>query len=525
MKEMKKIKLTLTNIRSVLVRANKEQKRSYEKTESLESKKESKEKLRKKEKGLKSPVGISLNNVKNSVKTGSGIGIFDKLFEFLGLLVAGIIANALPTILKKIRELIDTLVDIFTPIQSMFNVVVGLMKGDDFNDSKYDADKKRIEDTIVKQLNVGGLIDKIPDSLKPIKDILNKLQGAYQKKTVLAKQGGKEGFYNKETKTFTEKQWTAGEREEYQRQQGFIQQGQQRLDEGSESSGDPINDTSTTNIKDDHSSNATASGTPSGSFDPGKDKNKQIYLHWTGGTYTSKPSVYHTVITGDGKAHYMNPYSDNTVSHTWRRNSKGVGISAAAMGHTPASPYREALSWAQTPLKDIQVNSMTLEAAKLALAWGWKDSDITIRNVMTHAEAAGLKDGRSPTPNYGPGGERPIRWDLSYLKKGGKQWSGGPILRNMIKQHMKNLEKQGGNSTKGEGGSMNMFTMIKPNQAKMESINQPMYEDLDDQEELVNIIMQPTNTVMTRYSYVPLPQKTQNMNSSTPSRHSQIWST
>jgi len=204
MKEMKKIKLTLTNIRSVLVRANKEQKRSYEKTEGLESKKESKEKLRKKEKGLKSPVGISLNNVKNSVKTGSGVGIFDKLFEFLGLLVAGIIANALPTILKKIRELIDVLVDIFTPIQSMFNVVVGLMKGDDFNDSKYDADKKRIEDTIVKQLNVGGLIDKIPDSLKPIKDILNKLQGAYQKKIVLAKKGGKEGFYNKETNTFTD---------------------------------------------------------------------------------------------------------------------------------------------------------------------------------------------------------------------------------------------------------------------------------------------------------------------------------
>ena len=37
---------------------------------------------------------------------------------------------------------------------------------------------------------------------------------------------------------------------------------------------------------------------------------------------------------------------------------------------------------------------------------------------MTHAEAAAGRDGLASTPNYGPGGQAPIRWDLWYLKQG-----------------------------------------------------------------------------------------------------------
>jgi len=90
----------------------------------------------------------------------------------------------------------------------------------------------------------------------------------------------------------------------------------------------------------------------------------------------------------------------------------------------------------------------------------------------------------------------------------------------MAKQHYDRLKG-------GQGGldNHNHFKSDFKNEKRMSAINQPMYEDLDDEEEVVDIIIQPTNTIMTRYSYVPFPQKTQNINSSTPSRHSQIWST
>ena len=38
----------------------------------------------------------------------------------------------------------------------------------------------------------------------------------------------------------------------------------------------------------------------------------------------------------------------------------------------------------------------------MARSWGWRDTDITIERVMTHAEAASNRDGRWRHDNYGP---------------------------------------------------------------------------------------------------------------------------
>jgi len=38
-----------------------------------------------------------------------------------------------------------------------------------------------------------------------------------------------------------------------------------------------------------------------------------------------------------------------------------------------------------------------------------------------------------------------------------------------------------------------------------DGINQPMYEDLDDEEEMVNVYIQPINTTRTVYNYQPIP--------------------
>ncbi|AFK66392.1 hypothetical protein SWPG_00144 [Synechococcus phage S-CBM2] len=167
----------------------------------------------------------------------------------------------------------------------------------------------------------------------------------------------------------------------------------------------------------------------------------EIYLHWTAGAKTSTYGGYHTVITGDGKVHRKAPYSNRGRAHTAYRNSRGVGIAVASMAG-PSSAY----DWANP----IQYESMAQEVANIAKAWGWSKNDITIKNVMTHAEAASGKDGRlslhkppmkgakrSPD-NYGPtmwGGDG-ARWDLLKLYKNDSMGSGGSKIRGMIQQRM-----------------------------------------------------------------------------------------
>ena len=110
MKELNKVKLNLSNIRSVLVKANKNQKISFDDKRKTIKLEKSKKKLYGEEKQLKSPVQTSLSNIQQSVGSGDK-GILDSLFEFLGLLVAGIIVNALPKIKKKIDEIVEKIQD------------------------------------------------------------------------------------------------------------------------------------------------------------------------------------------------------------------------------------------------------------------------------------------------------------------------------------------------------------------------------------------------------------------------------
>jgi hypothetical protein len=176
------------------------------------------------------------------------------------------------------------------------------------------------------------------------------------------------------------------------------------------------------------------------------NKKGEIYLHWNAAGNNSTYGAgnkYHALFTGDGSKYPSNPDYSNfrtQEGHTAYRNSRGIGLAVAAM---------KGYNWSYAPTKK-QLNAMTTEAATIAKAWGWKPSDINIKNVMTHAEAASGKDGRlglhSPTmagastdpDNYGPtywngDGERS---DLHKLSKGGQDGSGGGVLRSMIKNRM-----------------------------------------------------------------------------------------
>ncbi len=183
---------------------------------------------------------------------------------------------------------------------------------------------------------------------------------------------------------------------------------------------------------------------------------EKIYLHWTAGTYDSVPrNAYHTVVKGNGDVIRVAGY-DQTLNHTYRRNTNSVGISCACMGRRGFSEF---------PPTTIQVENMCREAANLAKSLGWNASDIkdlpNVSRVMTHAEAASNRDfdetkarlgtGVSmkqaeksglPHENYGPSWhdgwpkgliERIDFWQVKQTDVGG---TGGDILRTMIRQFM-----------------------------------------------------------------------------------------
>ena len=228
--QVEQLKINVTNIHSFLVKSNKQYKKQEADTRRNERVQRSKAKLGGEERRLgkrSSPLAKSASIVKGAMKpVGS---LFDRIMEFAGTLLLGILVNALPAIVEKVKEVIDNLVNFFTPIQSGFRVIMSLFS-DDINQDQLDVDKKRFDDGIQNIQGEGGLLDKIKEKLGPFGGAIDLLKGAIDKfrdvlglkkastKMKLEKRDGKEGFVNTETGKFTERQFTSAERKQYESQ-------------------------------------------------------------------------------------------------------------------------------------------------------------------------------------------------------------------------------------------------------------------------------------------------------------------
>ena len=213
--QVEQLKINVTNIRSFLVKSNKQYTKQQADTRRNESVQRSKVKLRGEERRLEkksSPLAKSASIVKGAMKpVGS---LFDRMMEFAGTLLLGILVNALPAIVEKVKEVVDNLVNFFTPIQSGFRVIMSLFS-DDINQDQLDVDKKRFDDGIQNIQGEGGLLDKIKEKLGPFGGAIDLLKAAIDKfrdvlglkeastKMKLEKRDGKEGFVNTETGKFT----------------------------------------------------------------------------------------------------------------------------------------------------------------------------------------------------------------------------------------------------------------------------------------------------------------------------------
>ena len=229
--QVEQLKLNVSNINSFLISKNKEQKKLKSDKKRLEFRRADTLKREKEERKLEiksSPVGKVSEKVKESVSSGGSI--LDKLLNFGGLLLAGILVNNLPAIIDKVKEVIDSVVNFLTPIQSGFNLLKAFFTGD-LDEKGIDVDKKRFDDGIEYLTGDGGLIDKLAEKAGPLggfikllKPVLNKFKQS-KGQIILAKQGDKEGFLNTETSEFTEKQFTSAERERFERGDVLVDEG------------------------------------------------------------------------------------------------------------------------------------------------------------------------------------------------------------------------------------------------------------------------------------------------------------
>ena len=216
--QVAQLKMNVTNIHNFLVNYNKNRSKIQNQNKRFLASQVSRDKLELRERKLKtSPFGDSIKNIKNS--TQSEGNVLDKLLEFIGIVVFGIIVNALPAIIEKVQEIIDNIVNFLTPIISGFNLIKGFFTGE-LDQKEYDVDKKRVDDALKNFDADGGIIDQMAAKLGPLGVLVKQLKplvgnlrkGIRKKNTVLAKKDGKEGFLNKETGEFTERQWTSAER-------------------------------------------------------------------------------------------------------------------------------------------------------------------------------------------------------------------------------------------------------------------------------------------------------------------------
>ena len=440
----KKLKENATNLRDSLKKGNKNQNKLRAKGAERKKKKASIEKKRGKEKELESKKSTS--GSKKNILSGlakSPLSIFNKLFGLGGLLLAGILVNSAKGLIDKAKQFVADNKELFDTIGNFLSGVKDAAEGlfDSFTGPE---SEKGFYDDFAKFDDLGNLqsgkLKGIENAYSGFGELINKIDKAMggegtvgnaliADKKVLAVKGGKEGVLNQTTDEFQEKPFTKQERQRYDRVRAGGTPTPPVTSTGDAESADEINDTSPGGRQDDHNENvsrtpATGKGVPFSASKP----MQQIYLHWAGTPYNAAPSVYNSIAKGDGTLVRSHAYGAGGLGHTYGRNSRGVGLSIAAMG-VKGGKWSEKRAWKEFPPTNAQLNAMTAEAARIAIAWGWKKSDISKSKILTHAEAA-LQDG------YGPGsGDSQMRWDYHYMNPGGRPGSGGEILRNMIRKH------------------------------------------------------------------------------------------
>ena len=201
--ELKKIKLNVTNIKSVLLDGKKAVDEKKKDREDFLQKLAEEKKQKQEEKGLEKPIKPTQKkpDLKSPVK--SSMGLMDRIFNFVGAIVGGIIVKALPEIIESVKKIMKQVKPIFEKIVEGLKPVFNFI-GDLFKDKgTYDSEKEKVNADIEQAQLAGKDIDGQGDELtKAGEDVANENKGLGENSNAL---GGEEKGLLKDRETQDDK--------------------------------------------------------------------------------------------------------------------------------------------------------------------------------------------------------------------------------------------------------------------------------------------------------------------------------
>lgn len=227
LKQVKQLKLNVTNIHSFLVKKNKQDKKLQTKEKDKEKRKVSIKKAKEKEKKLEiksSPLGKISESTKDSITSGGSI--LDKILNFGGLLLAGILVNSLPALAERLKIVAESVISFATPVVDVFKILIESVGGGDPSPElepakiKLLSDIENKKDGILTELrNILGPFSGIVDLLEPLIDDLmkkfgNKLNISTSNTKLVKNEKGEEGI-QAPGQEFVKTKWTKKQRERY----------------------------------------------------------------------------------------------------------------------------------------------------------------------------------------------------------------------------------------------------------------------------------------------------------------------
>ena len=188
--ELKKIKLNVTNIKSVLLDGKKAVDEKKKDRQDFLDKLAEEKKQKQEEKGLEKPIKPTQKkpDLKSPVK--SSMGLMNRIFTFVGAIVGGIVVKALPEIIDAVKKVIEYVKPIFAKIQEGLEPVFSFIGGFFKDTGSYDSEKEKVNADIEQAQLAGKDIDAQGGELsKSADDIANENKGLGENSDAL---GGEE---------------------------------------------------------------------------------------------------------------------------------------------------------------------------------------------------------------------------------------------------------------------------------------------------------------------------------------------
>ena len=188
--ELKKVKLNVTNIKSVLLDGKKAVDEKRKDREDFFQKLEEEKKKKQEEKGLEKPMKPISKKPEFKSPVKSSMGLMDRIFNFVGAIVGGIVVKALPGIIETIKKVIEYVKPIFAKIQEGLQPVFTFIGGFFKDTGSYDSEKEKVNENIEEANLIGKDIDGQTGELtKAGEDIENENKGLGKSSNAL---GGEE---------------------------------------------------------------------------------------------------------------------------------------------------------------------------------------------------------------------------------------------------------------------------------------------------------------------------------------------